>query len=111
MIDDADLEDTSKDFSLCYLVINSDIVRNTTDGSEAVITAVNQTTIVGALSGGTDNNWDTNDNYDIVSGVNKNILVRQFEISFASAGYYTVTLHATDTSANEETISVRAYIG
>ena len=109
--DEDDLEDSGKDFSLCGLVTNTDIVRNITDGSEAVITSVGQITIVGALSGGTDDNWDTNDNYDIVIGANKNIIVRQFEISFASAGYYTITLHATDTGANEETISVRAYIG
>ncbi len=109
--DEADLEDDTKDFSLCNLDVNADIVRNTTDSSEAVITAVGQISIVGALSGGTDDDWDTSDAYNIVSGVNKNILVRQFEISFASAGYYTITLHATDTSANEETISVRAYIG
>lgn len=50
---------TSKD------IYPGDIVQNTTDGSEATITAITATTITGALSGGTDNDWDTGDAYRI----------------------------------------------
>ncbi|GAI22002.1 unnamed protein product, partial [marine sediment metagenome] len=38
---------------------------NTTDGSAAMITSNTGTTVTATLSGGTDNDWDTNDSYDI----------------------------------------------
>jgi len=40
-------------------------VVNTTDGSAGTITANTATTITATLAGGTDNDWDTNDNYII----------------------------------------------
>lgn len=45
-------------------------IRNTTDGSFAVITANTDTTITGVLQGGTDNDWDASDAYVIVDGLN-----------------------------------------
>jgi hypothetical protein len=45
-------------------------ILNTTDGSFADITANDATTITGTLQGGTDNDWDTGDNYIIVKGLN-----------------------------------------
>jgi hypothetical protein len=46
-----------------------DFVRNITDGSVARITAFTVNTITGTLQGGTDNDWDTNDAYEVVSGI------------------------------------------
>ena len=42
-------------------------IRNLTDGSSGVITDNDATTItVSALAGGTDNDWDTNDEYEVI---------------------------------------------
>ena len=46
------------------------VITNTTDGSEGVITANTATTITATLEGGTDNDWDTSDNYLISEGLN-----------------------------------------
>lgn len=40
-------------------------LKNTTDGSETVVTANTATTITGVLSGGTDNDWDSIDAYTL----------------------------------------------
>ncbi len=45
-------------------------IKNTTDGSFAIITANTATTITGVLEGGTDNDWDVSDAYVIVDGLN-----------------------------------------
>jgi hypothetical protein len=42
-------------------------VRNTTDGSQGAITANTATTVTATLSGGTDNDWDASDVYEITS--------------------------------------------
>lgn len=44
------------------------VILNKTDGSSATITANTSTTITGALSGGTDDDWDISDSYQIVNG-------------------------------------------
>ncbi|MCK4548115.1 MAG: right-handed parallel beta-helix repeat-containing protein, partial [Candidatus Eisenbacteria sp.] len=41
-------------------------VLNLTDGSSGTVTANDATTVTAALSGGTDDDWDTGDEYDIV---------------------------------------------
>jgi len=41
------------------------VVRNLTDGSKGTITANTATTITAVLAGGTDNDWDTGDDYDV----------------------------------------------
>lgn len=46
------------------------IIKNTTDGSWAVITAHTNTTITGTLRGGTENDWDNADTYLIAKGLN-----------------------------------------
>ena len=48
------------------------LVKNTTDGSEAVITANTATTITATLAGGTDNDWDVSDVYEIVLDIDVN---------------------------------------
>ena len=45
-------------------------IYNTTDGSQGLITANTGTTITATLHGGTENDWDTNDNYLIGSPLN-----------------------------------------
>jgi len=45
-------------------------IKNTTDGSVALITANTATTITGVLYGGTDNDWDISDAYEIQVGLN-----------------------------------------
>lgn len=42
------------------------VIYNLTDGSSGVITAVDATTIHAALTGGTDNDWDSGDRYRLV---------------------------------------------
>ena len=39
---------------------------NVTDGSSAIVTANDATTITGALTGGTDDDWDASDSYEIL---------------------------------------------
>jgi len=46
------------------------VIKNTTDGSQALITANTGTTITGVLFGGTDNDWDSGDAYLISQGLN-----------------------------------------
>ena len=41
------------------------LVKNTTDGSEGTITAVTEHTVSATLSGGANNSWETNDEYEI----------------------------------------------
>lgn len=45
-------------------------IKNTTDGSFALITANTGTTITGTLYGGTTDDWDSGDGYSIVQGLN-----------------------------------------
>jgi len=49
------------------------LIKNTTDGSQMLATANTATTISGTLSGGTDNDWDTNDVYTIYETYNPKI--------------------------------------
>ncbi len=58
------LTDTSAAFPADSLV--GLVVSNTTDGSTATITANTATTVTGTLSGGTDNDWDVSDAYEII---------------------------------------------
>ena len=48
-----------------------EVIYNVTDGSSAIITDNDTTTITGVLTGGTDNNWDTNDVYSIGSMIGR----------------------------------------
>lgn len=45
-------------------------IENTTDGSWGVITANTATAITATLQGGTENDWDVGDNYQIIAGMN-----------------------------------------
>jgi hypothetical protein len=62
--DKATLTDSTADF-LAAGVCKGMTVSNTTDGSSGTITAVTATTVTATLSGGTDDDWDDNDEYEI----------------------------------------------
>ncbi len=108
--DEDDLDDSTADFDNTSIRLNLDIVKNITDSSQAVITATNGSKIVGALSGGTDNNWDNGDSYQVGDGDTLDLIAKKFELSLATAGFYTVWLYVTDTSANEVNAGVGVFI-
>ena len=58
------LTDTAATF-ITEGVVVGDAIRNTTDGSSSTITALTATTVTGVLAGGTDNDWDIGDLYEI----------------------------------------------
>lgn len=58
------LTDTTASFIVSGVEIG-DLIKNLTDGSQATITAVGATTITGVLSGGTEDDWDVSDAYEI----------------------------------------------
>jgi len=60
------LTDISADFANEGVEVGMTVV-NETDGSQGIITAVTATTITATLTGGTDNDWDTNDVYYILT--------------------------------------------
>jgi len=104
----ADLIDTGRDFTTLRIKIG-DIAKNVTDGSQGVITAIVSDTITATLAGGTDNDWDTSDVYNILDGDTLDLIARGLEISIASQGFNVVTLFVNDLSSNEssESITVR----
>ncbi len=80
----ANLIDSSANFLNTRIRAGIDIVKNVTDGSQAVITSVlSSTEIVGTLAGGTENDWDTNDNYEIVDGDNIALRAQKFALETA----------------------------
>jgi flagellin-like protein len=64
LADAAVLTDTTASFITEGAVVG-DTIRNTTDGSSSIITALTATTITGVLAGGTDNDWDIADAYEV----------------------------------------------
>jgi len=104
----ADLIDTGRDFTTLGIKIG-DIAKNVTDGSQGVITAIVDDTITATLSGGTDNDWDSADTYNILDGSSLDLIARGLEISIASQSFNVITLFINDLSSNEssESITVR----
>jgi len=62
----ATLTDSGKSFTTSEFV--GFHIRNTTDGSLCKVTANDATTVTCTLAGGTDNDWDASDAYEITSG-------------------------------------------
>ena len=61
------LSDPGADFKSCGVDPNvGQLVQNTTDVSEGVVTAVTEDTVTCTLAGGTDNKWDKDDVYVIL---------------------------------------------
>lgn len=59
------LSDSGASFIIAGVKVGQ-VILNTTDGSDAKISAVTTTTITGALNNGTDNDWDTSDSYEVL---------------------------------------------
>ena len=72
---------TDSTLSLTVNELAGDIIENTTDGSSASIISNTATTITATLSGGTDNDWDTGDEF----------------ITYPSSQRFTSILFQTDT--------------
>ncbi len=70
------------------------IILNVTDGSTAIITANDATTITATLQGGTDNDWDVGDEYVVypfnawINNLGKMYLSRSLEISQSGYNFY-----------------------
>ena len=64
----ADLVDNGSDFGDLGVRVDIDLVRNLTDGSKGVITGINGGTVTVVLGEGSDNDWDTGDQYEILDG-------------------------------------------
>jgi len=60
----ASLIDPGADFKSSGAEVGS-LIKNTTDGSEGAITSVSEDQIGVTLTGGTDNDWDVDDEYEI----------------------------------------------
>lgn len=104
----ADLVDSGRDFTTLGIKIG-DIAKNVTDGSQGAITAIVGDTITATLAGGTENDWDAADSYEILDGDTLDLIARGFELSIASQGFNIITLFVNDLSSNEssESITVR----
>ena len=66
--DQAVLTDSTATFTVNALIGYT--IKNTTDGSEGLITANTGTTVTAVLAGGTDDDWDNGDAYLISEGLN-----------------------------------------
>lgn len=62
------MTDSTKAFTVNQYV--GFVIRNTSDGSKALITANTATTVTGVLFGGVTNLWDSADTYQISAGIN-----------------------------------------
>lgn len=67
------------------------LIRNTTDGSSATTTTITATQISGGLAGGTQNDWDTNDAYEIYIPIRVGHVIRVINSLASVNGDYAVT--------------------
>lgn len=105
LADAAALTDTGRDFIQMGVRVG-DIVRNITDGSEGIITVVAATILTATLGGGSEDDWDIGDTYNIVDGATLDLIARGLEISIATAGFNSITLFVNDLSSNESSQSI-----
>jgi type IV pilus assembly protein PilY1 len=84
--DAAILTDSNADFVNDGIEMG-DLIFNTTDGSYGAITTVTATSITASLTGGSDNNWDTDDSYTTTKKAGKGP---------APFGYYGTAYHPDD---------------
>lgn len=106
----ASLLASNVDFTELMIRVDKDIVRNITDGSEGVITAVADGELTATLAGGTDDDWDTNDVFNIVDGSDLDIIAKRFTYTFTSKGMYRVTLYVEDQSSNEASATITVFV-
>ena len=107
----ASLVDSTKNF-LTLGVRVGDIVKNTTDGSQALVTAFatttnpNDTLTLDGLAGGAENDFDASDAYTIESGDSVILIAQNFDLSLPVSGQHTITLYITDGMSNEFSDSI-----
>lgn len=104
------LTDTTKNFTNLGLIINKDIVKNTTDGSQGVITSHTITTLTATLAGGVDNDWDASDAYQIIDGMALDIIAKNFVYTFTVAGVYIARLIVEDLSLNTSVVDIPVFV-
>lgn len=69
------LSDPGKDFRSCGIIAGV-VVKNITDGSQALITAVTEDAITtAALTGGTSNDWTSGDTYKVYATATYNSII------------------------------------
>ena len=86
--------------------LNKDVIKNTTDGSEGVITAIVGGVITAALAGGVRNNWNMDDTYEVVDGDNMVERAVRFTYTPGISGIARFILHVTDKTGNESSAAV-----
>ncbi len=96
----ASLVDTTKNFNNYDIRVGFDELKNNTDGGRGIITSFTGTTITATLSGGTENDFDTNDAYVVYRRMSLSELAKRVTVTFGSSGTHTVELRVTDTSSN-----------
>lgn len=105
------LIDSAKNFNNMQLDISSYIIKNTTDVSEgALISIVDSITLQVILTGGTDDDFDTADVYNIVDGGPINVLAAKLNLTLTLDGIYPFQLKVTDTSAGSETLEFPIFV-
>lgn len=72
-------------------------IQNTSDGSSGVVTANTATTVTAVLSGGTDNDWDTNDFYSIGSSTATGLGIADADLDFTKMKEQREVWHFDDT--------------
>lgn len=102
---------STQDFSLLNLRLNIDIVKNITDGSQGVISTINNNILTATLSGGVSNLWNTNDIYQIVDGDDLvEISKRLQSVSSKQSGLFKYNLFVTDLINNVSSDSVDVFV-
>ena len=104
---DASLDLTSEQnlFAL-DIRLNKDVIKNTTDGSEGVITVIVGDRVTAALAGGARNNWNMDDTYEVVDGDNMVERAVRFTYTPDTVGIARFILHVTDNTGNESSAAV-----
>ena len=92
------LTDSTKNFTTITVPVGS-LLKNVTDGSQCVVTAVAATVLTCALAGGAENDWDAGDSYQVF-GIG--LAQLSASLSLAEGGL--------DATPNNQTFSIADYI-
>ena len=86
--------------------LNTDVVKNVTDGSEGVVTDIDGGTLTAILTGGVRNNWNIGDMYEVVDGDNMIERAVRFEHVPGNVGIVRYILVVTDLAGNSSSAVV-----
>ena len=103
--------ESEQNFTNLDIRLDKDVVKNTTDGSEGIITAVDGGMLTAVLVGGVRNNWNTDDPYEIVDGDNLIEIAIRFEHVPDTVGIVRYILVVEDLAGNrsEAVVISRVY--